>query len=391
MKHPLILYFSSEIFLSTGIGIVQYAQPFFYVSHHATDGMVGTLLAVNAICGGLAALLLGPAADRIGASKVWKLSSALLGLGYLLTSLTHTTPLWMLTSALVGLAAALLMSTENVVLSSLSQEREKAGILSKFVAMYMFVIGAGNVLSGWMCAAWGYQSALAAGAVVALCAMPLRWFVKAPDAIAPTAFRAPSRRILAMSGYACLFGMGSALLNQFATLILHNQFSLGTHATSLVSAAATFMVSLGSLMVSMLIRRFRRNTTLALSYLSFIGLTAGLVFTRTPGLFSGLYLARTVTTSIPGPIVDATFLDLTPSTDFSQMFGVRVFGTNVGTAAGSYAGGGLLGHHQVAMISLLSAVTFAVAGAYLFVLLRQLSRRAEQEALAGALDLPTSG
>lgn len=380
MKHALTLYFSSEIFLSTGIGITQYALPFYYVAHHATDAVVGMLFATNAICGGLAALFLGPAADKIGASKVWKWSSAMLPISYLLTCFTHTILLWFLTTALAGLSGSMLMSTENVVLSSLTKSREKAGILSRFVAMYMFVMGAGNILSGFLSAAYDYRVALAIGAVVSLCAMPMRFLVRAPDAIAMRAFRLPSRKILAMSGYACLFGTGSALLNQFATLIVHNEFGLSTNVTSWVAAAATFMVSLGSLFVSVLIRRFQRNTTLALSFASSIGITAAMAFTHSPYLFSGLYLARTALTAIPGPIVDATFLDLTPSTEFSQMFGVRVFGTNVGTAAGSSLGGTLLGHHLVSLMTLLSATVFVVAGVYLFAMLRRFNRPDESAA-----------
>ncbi len=379
MKPALTLYFSSEVFLSTGIGIVQYALPFYYVSHHTTDAVVGLLFAINAICGGLAALLLGPVADRIGASKVWKWSSAMLPISYLLTCLTHTTVLWILTTALGGLSGSLLMSTENVVLSSLSKSQEMAGILSKFVAMYMFVMGAGNILSGFLSAAYSYRAALVIGAVLSLCAMPMRVLVRAPDAIAHRAFRLPSRKILVMSGYACLFGAGSALLNQFATLIVHGEFGMSTDVTSWVAAAATFMVSLGSLFVSALIRRFKRNTTLALSFASSIGITVAMAFTRSPYLFSGLYLARTATTAIPGPIVDATFLDLTPSTDFSQMFGVRVFGTNVGTAAGSSFGGSLLGHHLVSGMAVASASVFLVASLYLFAMLRMFSRPAGRD------------
>lgn len=382
MNRPLTLYFSSEILLSTGIGIVQYAQPFYFVSHGASDTTVGLLFAINALCGGLCALLLGPAADRIGASKVWKVSSGLLAMSYLLMAVTHTLTLWVCASALTGFSAALLMSTENVVLSSLSKTQEKASIFSKFVAMYMFVIGAGSIISGWLSTGFGFQWALVIGALVALLAMPLRVFVKAPDTIAHAAFRRPSRRIMAMAGYAGLFGLGSALLNQFATLIVHNQLGMSTHLTALVAAGGTFMVSLGSLFVSVLIRKFQRNPTLALSFIASIGLALGLAATRSPLAYSGMYLARTATSAIPGPIVDAAFLDLTPSTDFSQMFGVRVFGTNIGTAGGSYLGGALLGSGSLLWIALLSAAAFAIAGGYLFVLLHRIAQHPDGAAMA---------
>lgn len=376
MSRPLILYFSSEVLLSTGIGIVMYAQPFYFVAHGASDRTVGLLFAVNALCGGFGALLLAPAADRIGASRVWKMTTALLALGYLLIAATHRETLWMLASILTGLAAALLMSTENVVLSSLSSSREKAGIFSKFVAMYMFVIGAGSIISGWLSDAYGYQTAVVIGALIALFAMPLRVWVKAPDAIAHTAFRRPPARILAMAGYAGMYGLGSAVVNQFATLVVHDRLGMSTHETALVAAGATFMVSLGSLFVATLIRRFRRNATLALSYGASIGLTAGLAFANNSFAYSGLYLARTATSAIPGPIVDAAFLDLTPSTSFSQMFGVRVFGNNVGTAAGSYIGGMLLGRGALVTMGIVSAGAFIAAVVYLFALLRRVSRPA---------------
>ncbi len=382
MKRDLALYLVSEVILDIGIGLFQYAQPFYYVAHGASDAMVGFQFALNALCGGVGALLFGPVADYIGASKVWKATSFGLALGYLITALTHTVLLWSVGSIVTGLSAALLMSTENVVLKTLSSDREMASVLSKFVALYSFVIGAGSVASGWVSAASGYGTAVVVGALVTLAAMPIRLFTKGRDTKTHTAFRRPSRRILAMSGYACMFGIGMALVNQFATIIIHRQLGMSTHGTAIVAAGGTFMVSLGSLFVSALLRKFRRNSTLGLSYVATIGLTLGLTFFRNPGAYSALYLARTATTSIPGPIVDAAFLELTPVTDFSQMFGVRVFGTNVGTSVGSFAGGALVGARALGWLAVLSAAVFVAAGVYLIVLLRRISQVPGQPAYA---------
>lgn len=371
MKRALVLYFLSEIFLSTGIGIVQYALPFYYASAHASDSVIGILLGINSMIGGVAALLLGSLADRIGASRVFKLATLGLGLSYLLMSLWKNIDLWMVLSCASGLSGAMLMSTENVVLSSLTKSQEKAGVLSKFVSMYMFVMGAGAVVSGILAAAYGYQTAMWIGAATALVAPCIRVFVRAPDAIAHRAFRMPSRRIWLMSLYTMVFGLGYGLFGPFATLVLHTTFRLSTHATAVVSALSMFMVSLGSLMVSFLIRSVKTGPTLFISYAASVALTLGMAAMTGPWRFAGLYLARTATTSIPGPIVDATFLNLTAATEYSQMFGVRVFGNNVGSAMGSYLGGILLGHRWLEAMLVASAIAYVIAYIYLLILLRK--------------------
>lgn len=371
MDRSLVLYFSSEVFLSTGFGILQYALPFYFIAHGATASMVGVLFALNALSGGFSALILGPMADRIGPAKVWKIATATQPIGYLLIAVTQQHMAWILGSMLTGLTGALVATTENVVLSALSQMQEKANIFSRFVAMYMFLMGIGNILSGWLSATFGFKLAVLIGALVSLVATSLRVWVKEPDAIAHMGFRMPSFRMLAVAGYAVLFGLGSAVVNPFATLVLHNHLGMSTHATSVVAGSALFMTSLGSLLVAFLIRRFRHNMTLLLSYSASVVFTIGLAFMNMPAVYSALYLARTASVAIPGPMVDAALLDLISPNRFSQGLGLRVFGNDLGVALGAYVGGSLLAHGALIQMGLVSAATFCMAAIYLLFLLRK--------------------
>jgi len=370
MKKPLILYFVSEVFLSLGIGFVLYAQPFFYQSAHIGDATIGLLFGVNSLAGGVAALAFGSLADRLGASRVFKFSTLVLGLGYLFTSLTTRVGVWYFAAVLSGIGAAMLMSTENVVLSSLTQGREKASVLSKFVAMYMFVMGVGIVAAGFFSARAGYQATMQIGAAIALVAPIIRVFVKAPDAISHRLLRLPSKRVLLMSVYAMIFGVAVGIFNPFVTLVLHTQFALSDHVTALVAAAANFTVAAASFMVSLLLRHFRRERTLLFSFALSILFTIGMTLTGNATGFVSLYLLRTGVATVPGSIVDAMFLNMSHATEYSQMFGVRVFGNNAGTAIGAWSGGAFLGHHAMTWLLICSAATFAVAYAYLLRLVR---------------------
>ncbi|MCL6452362.1 MAG: MFS transporter [Alicyclobacillus sp.] len=374
MQKALVYYFSSESFLSFGIGLAGYGQPFFYQSGGLGDGRIGVLFAVNSASSGLAALLCGPVADRVGASKVFKLATALTGLSYLLTALSSGFALWLATSVLWGVAGGMLMSTENVVLSSLSAKQEKAGILSRFVSLYMLWIGLGTVAGGSVQVQFGPRATLLFGGGLALVGAAIRLLVRAPDARAHRAFRLPSRTMLWMSAYAVLFGVAIGLFRPFITLVLHGAYGLSNGWTSAVSAGTLFMVSAGSLLVSPLLRRLRHGPTLALAYALSTVVTVAMAFTRRAGPFSAALLARTALTSIPGPIIDSIFLDFTPATEYGQMFGVRVFGNSVGNAIGSYAGGGLLGEGRLATLLLVSAAVLLGAYIYLVWLLRRMGR-----------------
>jgi MFS family permease len=378
MRRSLVLYFSSELFLSLGIGIVSYVQPFFYRSYGASDSTIGVLFAVNAAAAGLSALLLGPVADWIGASRVFKFSTFLLAFSFLLMGLTHNTYLWMATSALSGIGGALLMSTENVVLSSLTKGKEMAAILSKFVALYMFLIGLGTVFSGFISSRISYQDTFIIGAIVALIAPGVRLFVKAPDARSHRAFRLPSRRIALMSLYALLFGVAIGIFRPFATLVLQSNFGLGDRTTAAVSAASLFMISVGAFIVSTLLRHFKQSKTLMLSFATGGLLTLWMAVTGNAMIFSSLYLLRTITTSIPGSIVDALFLEVTPKTEFAQMFGVRVFGNSIGNAIGSYGGGYLLEGSHISVMLILSTLMLSIAYFYLTYLIARMRRKPSQ-------------
>lgn len=379
MKRPLIFYFTSETFLSFGIGLAGYGQPFFYQAGGLSDGAIGTLVAVNAASSGLFALFLGPVADRVGASRVFKLATLLVGLAFLSTSLTHGFWPWFGTSIFQGLATGMLMSTENVVLSSLSASQEKAGILSKFVSLYMLLIGLGTVSGGWVSSVYSFQAAMLVAGILGVVASAIRVFVRAPDAKSHRMFRLPSGRIARMSLYAVLFGTAIGLFRPFVTLVLHGTFGLNNGMTSAVSAATLFMVSLGSFMVSPLLRRFRHDRTLSIGFVMGILFTALMAGLHSPFLFSGTLLMRTILTSVPGPIVDSMFLEWTPATDYSQMFGVRVFGNSAGNAIGSYAGGLFLNHGALSLLLLSSAGMLVVAGGYLFWLLRRIRKASASE------------
>lgn len=367
----LVLYFSSELFLSFGIGLVTYAQPFFYKQGGLSDSTIGLLFAVNALFGGITALLLGSAADRLGASRVFKASTLAIALSYLLLGATHILLVWFFAAAFSGLAGSMLMSTENVVLSSLTKGREMASVLSKFVALYTVIIGSGVVCSGFLSAAVGYTETIQIGGLVALAAPLIRVFVTAPDAKSKQMFRMPSKRIWAMSVFALLFGLSLSLFNPFATLVLHGSFHLSNQTTAMISSISTFMMAIGSFLVAALVRRLGRGQTLFLSFSLSIGLTLVMAIMGNAWGFTALYLGRTILTSVPGSIVDATFLSLTHETEYVQMFGVRVFGTNAGNAAGSYGGGLLLNHMGLPWMLVLSAIALTVTYLYLLSLLRK--------------------
>lgn len=363
---PLILYLSSEILLSLGIGIVLYAQPFYYQHLGLSDQSIGLLFAVNSTASGLAALLLGSAADRIGASRIFKLATLVLPLGYLGTALAHTLTPLLLATALSGCGAALLMSTENVVLSALLDGVERSHVLSRFVSLYTLVMAVGTVLSGVISQALGYDRTLLIGALCALLAPTIRVFVRAPDARAPHLFRRPSKAIVRMGLYALLFGCASGAFTPFVTLILQGHYGVGDRAAASVSALSLLFTSIGAFSVTPFVRRFGRRKTTTLSF--WVGIAVSLLLAwRFPIAlpFILLFLTRTAIFSVPGSIIDATFLEWTESTMHVQMFGVRVFGTSIGNALGSYAGGTLLNGGFIGAMPALSAVAFAAAWFYL--------------------------
>ncbi|SFU33168.1 MFS transporter [Alicyclobacillus macrosporangiidus] len=380
MSRSLWLYYISEVFLSAGIGGVGFAQPFFFRAQGLDDAHIGLLFATTSFSAGLCGLLLGSVADWLGASRVFKLATLIIPLSYVLTGISQGWAAWLVCAAFTGLGNALLTTTENVVLTSLQRGKERAGVLSRFVALYMGAMGFGAVAGGFLSAWTSYRTALLGAAGVAMAAPVLRAFVRAPDARAPHAFRLPNGRILAMSVYTLLFGIAFGLFNPFATLVLNGVFHAGDRLTSTVSALSTFMISASALAVAGLVRRLRYGNTLALSFGLAAGLTLALSFAGQPLVFSALFLLRAGVMNIPGPLVDAVFLEHTPPTEHAQMFGVRVFGNSLGNAIGSSLGGVVLstsGHRGMLWAS---SAMLAAAGGYALWLLRRVTRGAPRRA-----------
>ncbi|MFB5190262.1 MFS transporter [Alicyclobacillus fastidiosus] len=382
MRRGLFLYFFSEFFLSFGIGMVQYAQPFFYSSAHVSDQTIGYLFAVNAFFGGCSALLMGPLADRVGASHVFKWATLTIGLGSLCTSVVTSVPVWTVTAALSGVGGSMLTSTENVVLSSLLTGRERSHLISRFTALYMVFIGMGVIFAGWFVHAHGLRATMVVGSAVSLVAPVFRFFVKAPDSRRARVLQLPSKPLVFMAGYAILFGIAGGLFNPFATLILQQRYHASSATTSLVYAVSLFMVSLGSYLVRPMIERMRQQATLFLSFVLSACSTMLFIVAMTSAAFVAIYFVVTITTAVPPPIIDAMFLDFVHTSEFSQMFGMRVFGTRVGNAVGSSLGGSLLHGNHYNWLMVLSCVFFLISYGYLLVVRRPLMRRASERSQA---------
>ncbi|WP_067618755.1 MFS transporter [Alicyclobacillus acidiphilus] len=374
MRTAIICYFASELFLSWGIGVVQYAQPFYYASMHIGDQNIGYLFAVNGIFGGLGAFVAGPVADRVGATRLFKLGTLLIGVGAAATAFFYSLPLWFLATAVSGIGGAMLASTENVVLNLLVTGFEKSHLISRFTAFYMVIIGIGAMSAGWLVPKFGLQSTMIIAAVVTLIAPIIRAFVRASDTRRESLRGLPMKLLTQMAVYAVLFGVAGGLFNPFATLLLSERHHASTAVTSIVYAIGLFMVAVGSYLVRPLLRKMRHGSTLVMSYLLSAAFTVAFVAATTTAAFVGLYFLLTIATAIPQPIVDGLFLDAVSPTEFSQMFGTRVFGTRVGNAIGSSVGGGLLKGNHFDWVMLLSAAMFLIAGLYLGMIRRRRTR-----------------
>lgn len=377
MKQAILLYFISEFFLSVGIGVVQYAQPFFYAAANIGDANIGYLIAINAFFGGLSALVASPIADSIGASHMFKLGTLLIGVGDFAIALGHSVSVWMVTTAIAGIGGSMLASTENVVLSSLLTGRDRAHLISRFTALYMSMIGAGIVLSGVLVTYVGLRETMIIGASTAMVAPIIRYFVKAPDTKRSKWLTIPSRPLVFMAVYAILFGVAGGLFNPFATLILNTRYHVTNTTTAIVYAIGIFMISFGSFLVRPLIRRLKQGPTLLLAFVSSAWSTLLLLFAATASLFVGVYFLMTAITAIPPPVIDAMFLDSVHVNEFSQMFGMRVFGVRVGNAIGSSIGGGLLKWNQYHLLIILSALFFIVSYLYLLFVQRRILQHSD--------------
>lgn len=390
MKRAIILYFISEFFISFGIGMVQYTQPFFYAAANIGDAKIGYLIAINAFFGGVGAIVASPIADRVGASRVCKLGTLLIALGYFAISIGHSFHVWILTTAIAGVGGSMLASTENVVLNNLLTGREKAHLISRFTALYMSIIGIGIVCAGLLVPALGLQGTMVVGSAIALIAPIVRYFVRVSDTTRSHWLSIPSRPLVFMAIYAILFGIAGGLFNPFATLILKLQYGAGNLETSMAYAVSIFMIALGSFFVRPLIRHIRQGATLFLSFSMSAMSTLLLLIATTLSSFVAVYFLVTAVAAIPPPVIDAMFLDFVHTSEYSQMFGMRVFGVRVGNAVGAAAGGSLLKHNAYQVLIIASAVMFVISYAYLLFVRRPLLQRratlADREPESGIRD-----
>lgn len=374
LRRSLILYFVSELWLSVGIGVNNYTQPFLYQWGHMNDARIGLLFAANSLAAGLSALLLGPLCDRVGASVAWKWATLGVGVSYLWTALAHGFGGWLGAAVFGGIANGLLMATENVVLSSLTPADRRAAVLSRFVAFYSLAIAIGMAASGWLCAAFGYRLTMGVAAAITLVSPCIRWFVQAPDARARHAFQLPSWHLVRMGAYS--FGVGAAfgLFTPFASLVLRDEFHLSDHTISTISAANLLATSVGAWLVSLCVARLGPVRVMTGAFaLAGLG-TLGLAAAQGPVPFAALFLLRSACSQAASPVIDSVFLEFTPATAFSQMFGVRVFANTIGNALGSSSAGGLLQGGRLSLSLVLSAAMFALTWGYLYALLRRLRR-----------------
>ncbi|MFZ5815756.1 MAG: MFS transporter [Bacillota bacterium] len=374
LPRSIKLFYVSDLFFAFGqaIFLTLFNLHLLKVGYDASH--IGTLQWLSGLLMAAAAVPIGVIADRFGRRGLYIAGSILYGIPYAVMPLLTDFRLLLTAYAIHSLGMVLMMVNEGPLLAGEVGTEKRASVFS-FMMINFFLwntigIQVAGLLVRWLPAGQlsEYVWPLALAGFCGVAAGLMRAFLPfKPYKPARQGFRLlPSRTALLLAGVSLLSGSFSALLQNFANVVLAERFAFGAEAVATVLTVAGVLGWVASLFVPWLSGRLGdlRGYVLVVALQAVVLLYLGLA--ESPGAYVPGFWLRTALTNMQMPLFAAFAMGVTAESERATANSYAMVGRNVGTAFASHLfGTSLAAGSYLLPFALASLLALGAAGATL--------------------------
>lgn len=129
---------------------------------------LGFLMASSALGALIASIYLSSRSHIFGLEKAIAIAPALLGIGFVILSLTRILPLSLPVMVLIGFSVIFQLASTNIVLQTIVSDDKRGRLMSLVSMSFMGVVPFGNLFSGWLADTIGVTNTLVFNGLVCL-------------------------------------------------------------------------------------------------------------------------------------------------------------------------------------------------------------------------------
>ncbi len=327
-SHNARAYLAYYFLLSVHLGIYSVIFNLYILRLGFREDMLGLMLSIVFISTGIAAIPAAFLCDRIGRKNTLLFSIAVTSSALLLIYTITSLNLLLVLSVIYGVGTAFYTVAGSPFLMENSTPEERIHLFSVNSALSQaaYIIGcmAGGTLPNALSAAgvdvaspevYRYTLFLSL-ALIALSAVPILYMsetAKRPRpvkrfAVLGSTLRSPKvRKLIAVNG---LIGIGAGMIVPFFNVYFHNLLSATTDQIGLIFSTGELVMIAGLMVIPLIVERFGKVKTIALTELASIPFLIMLAFTANIYVAAFAYIMRMTLMNMAGPAINSFNMEL---------------------------------------------------------------------------------
>jgi len=400
-SHNARAYVAYYFLLSVHLGIYGVIFNLYILRLGFREDLLGLMLSIVFISTGLAAVPAALLCDRIGRKNtlifsILVTSSALLLL-YTITSLD-----WLLAlSAVYGIGTAFYTVAGSPFLMENSTADERIHLFSVNSAMSQaaYIVGcmAGGMMPGLLAAAgvdtasplvYRYTLFLSL-AVIALSAVPLLYMkeaIKKPGparrlaVLGSTLASRKVQRLIVVNG---LIGIGAGMIVPFFNVYFHSLLAATTGQIGLIFSAGEVVMIAGLMIIPLIVGRFGKVKTIALSELASIPFLIMLAFTVNIYVAAFAYIMRMTLMNMATPAINSFNMELVPDAQRATVSSLTSMAWYLCMALSAYLSGIMMAGSNYVLPFMITCATYLCAASLYYLFFSGVERAAPSAPLPG--------
>ncbi|HEY3274972.1 MAG TPA: MFS transporter, partial [Methanocella sp.] len=351
------------------------------------EDFMGVLLGVVYVSAGLLALPTAMLCDRIGRRKILLLSSALLALSVALLYTITTGEMLIFASVLYGIAigAMAVASSPFMAENSSPEERIHLFSMSSVVMMASSILGslAGGILPGWFAGLAGedlesvmpYRFTLYLSlAAVLLTIVPLvlikeknrpRLDRRERFSLVARVIKSPNVQRLVFVNM--LIGVGAGMVVPFFNVYFYNVLQASEGQIGLIFSVGQIVMVAGLLIIPMLVGRFGKVRTIALTELLSIPFLILIGFTMNIYLAAVGYIMRMTLMNMANPAISSFNMEIVAEEERATVSSLTQTGWYLLYAVSTVISGIMMSHGSYLLPFLITCIVYAIAAVAYYV------------------------
>lgn len=348
----------TEMVFGLSIGIWSINLNFHLKSCGFVDLGIGSILAFGSVTTAVFSFFAGGLCDRIGFHPAMLYGCIIKGIGMVVIAFSQIPAVAYAGFLIMSLGDSFVLSSEFPFILSLAEEKLKSSVYNLLICAFLFSMFFGNIIGGYLPGFFEgmrdiyFIPVLLSGILFLLLGIARSFLPKKKVDFTTKKISfdvLKDKKILMFLLYGLIMALAFNILGSMLNIIYRDSFHIGDNTVGLIFSVATVVMFISSLMVPVIIKRWKSENTAVV--VMAINIPALLIMSVADfKLFLPLWILYSfLRLTLPGT-VDSRMLQAIPEGNQGSYSGMRIFSNCIGMGIGSTLAGVILEYSNYSIL-----------------------------------------